>query len=99
MTGIAAALGVMAAREPVTHFHAAPVSVEPAQVTVSAGATHVHLPDGLVTLEATVEAPAVSVNTPPAQVIVQQSPPVATRQRVVYGDNGDIAELIQEPTR
>lgn len=97
MTGIAAALGVMAAREPAaTHFHAAPVTVQPAQVSVTTGPSHVHLPDGLVTLEATVDAP-VTVNTPPAQVVVQQSAPAATRQVVKYHDNGDIAEVINTP--
>ena len=99
MGSIAAALGAIAAREPgATHYHAAPVTVQPAQINLAAGATNVHLPDGLVTLEATVEAP-VTVNTPPAQVVVQQAPQVPMRQRVTYTNAGDIDEIIQEPMR
>lgn len=99
MGSIAAALGAIAAREPgATHYHAAPVTVQPAQINLAAGATNVHLPDGMVTLEATVEAP-VTVNTPPAQVVVQQAPQVPMRQRVTYTNAGDIDEIIQEPMR
>jgi hypothetical protein len=76
----------------------APITIQPAAVHFTAGATSVHLPDGLVNLEATVESP-VTVHTPPAQVVVQPAPPVMTRQRVTYNAAGDIEEIIQEPLR
>lgn len=82
---------------PVVHIH-------PAAVTVQAGDTHLHLPEGLVQLEATLDAPVVNVaapevtlqagdvHVPPAQVVVQPAP-AATRQVIERDDNGDISAV------
>jgi hypothetical protein len=74
----------------------APITIQPAAVHFAAGATSVHLPDGLVHLEATVDAP-VTVHTPPTQVVLQPAPTVSTRQIVKYKENGDIEEVINTP--
>jgi lambda family phage portal protein len=98
-TAIAAALDRLAdMRAGDVIVHQAPVTVTAPAVSYQAGDTHVHMGEGMVQLEATVEQPAIHVPpAPPAQVVVQQSAPALTRQVVRYNAAGDVAEIVQAP--
>ena len=87
--------------------------VHPAAVEVRAGDANVHMPEGLIQLEAHITTPEVTVpvqvqagdvhvDLPPAQVTVHQAAaptprPVATRQRIVRDAAGEMVEVINEP--
>lgn len=87
--------------------------VHPAAVEVRAGDANVHMPEGLIQLEAHIATPEVTVpvqvqagdvhvDLPPAQVTVHQAAaptprPVATRQRIVRDAAGEMVEVINEP--
>jgi hypothetical protein len=71
--------------------------VHPAQTTVNQGDTHTHLPEGMVTLEATVTAPVINVDVPPAQVVVQSPPKVAMQQIHKRDADGNLIETISKP--
>jgi lambda family phage portal protein len=70
-----------------THVHQAGISIQQ-------GDTHTHLPEGMVTLEATVSAPVINVDVPPAQIVVQSPPKVAMRQIHKRDADGNLIETI-----
>ncbi len=75
------------------HFH-------PAQTTVNQGDHHTHLPEGMVTLEATVQAPVIHVDVPaaaPAQIVMQAAPKQAMRQVHKCDADGNLVETITTP--
>jgi HK97 family phage portal protein len=90
-TRLEAAVLALAAR-PAAHH----INVQPAEVNVKAGDTHVTLPEGLVQLEATVESPAVTVQ--PAEVkvdapiTVQPAPARPTRTVHTRDARGELLE-------
>ena len=78
---------------PVT-FHAGDTHVAPAAVTVEGHEISVNLPEGCIQLEATVQAPAVTVQSAPAQVVVQPQPRTPTRQIHKRDADGNLIETI-----
>ena len=78
---------------PVT-FNAGDTHITPAAVTVEGHEISVNLPEGCIQLEATVQAPAVTVQSAPAQVVVQQQPRTPTRQLHKRDADGNLIETI-----
>ena len=70
-----------------THHHIAGPTVEGHEINVN-------LPEGLVTLEATVQAPSVQVDVPPAQIVVQTPARPATRQIHKRDADGNLIETL-----
>ncbi len=70
-----------------THHHIAGATVEGHEINVN-------MPEGMVSLEATVQAPNVHVDVPAPQVIVQQAPKQSTHQLHKRDADGNLVETI-----
>lgn len=70
-----------------THHHIAGPTVEGHEINVS-------LPEGCVQLQATVEAPAVRVDVPAPQVVLQQSPRQNMHQVHTRDNDGNLLETV-----
>lgn len=84
---------------PPVDVRAGDVHIAPAAVTVEGHEISVNLPEGCIqtTLEAVVQAPAVQVSMPPAQIILQQAPKQAMRHTHRVDDDGNLIETIATP--
>jgi lambda family phage portal protein len=85
-------------------IHAPPVNIQQgdthnhiAGATVEGSEINVNLPEGMVQLEATVEAPTVHVDVPPPQVVIQQAPKQAVRQVHKRDPDGNLIETLTTP--
>ncbi|XVJ69879.1 MAG: phage portal protein [Rhizobacter sp.] len=106
MATIAAAMATIASREPVApsvtvNNEGAIVTVQPPNVELHAGDTHVTLPEGCVQLEAHIAQPnitvapaQVNVTTPPVQLVQTSAP---AEQEFLYNAEGDIVKTISRP--
>ena len=70
-----------------THHHIAGPTVEGHEISVN-------LPEGCIQLEANVQAPNVTVQTPPAQIVVQQPPKQTMHQLHNRDADGNLIETI-----
>jgi len=101
---LTARLDGMAAQPPSINITTPPVTihqgdthVHPGNTTIQQGDQHTHLPEGMVTLEASVAAPVVNVAVPPTQVVVQQAPKQAMQQIHKRDADGNLIETITKP--
>jgi len=80
---------------PAVTIHQGDTHVHQGDTTIQQGDQHTHLPENLVNLEATLQAPV--VNVPPAQVVVQSAPKQAMRQVHKVDAEGNLIETISTP--
>ena len=92
----------LAEREPTINITMPPVTVNmgdthiaPAAVTVDGHEINVNMPEGMVQLDAHIDAPAISI--PPAQVVVQPPAQKAMRQVHKLDGDGNLIETITTP--
>lgn len=96
-----ARLDVLAARDPSITINTPPVTInmgdthvaQPA-VKVEGSITNVHMTEGMVQLDAHIDAPAVQVDVPAPQVIVQQAPKQTMHQIHTRDSDGNLTETI-----
>ena len=104
LQNINARMDVLCAREasitvntpPVT-IHQGDTHVTPPAITVEGHEINVSMPEGMVQLDAHINTPAVTVNTPPVQVVVQPAPKVSMRQIHSYDEGGNLTQTITRP--
>jgi lambda family phage portal protein len=96
-----ARMDVLAAREASITVNTPPVTVNqgdthvtPPSITVEGHEINVTMPEGMVQLDAHIDTPAVTVNTPPAQVVVQSAHRVGVEQVHSYDEEGNLVKTI-----
>ena len=101
INALSAQVQALAAQDRSITIHTPPVTVNagdthitPAAVTVGGHEISVNLPEGCIQLEATVQAPAITVQSAPAQVVMQQPPRPPTRQLHKRDADGNLIETI-----
>jgi lambda family phage portal protein len=84
---------------PPVEVRAGDVHIAPAAVTVEGHEISVNLPEGCIqtTLEATVQAPNVQVDIPPAQIVIQSPPKQAMHHQHVFDADGNLTATIAKP--
>lgn len=82
---------------PAVTIHQGDTHVHQAATSIQQGDIHTHLPEGMVTLEATVQAPIVQMEVPPAQVVVQAPTKQAMRQVHKCDADGNLVETLITP--
>lgn len=80
---------------PIFHLHSSPVEVHAGPVEVNTGESHLHMPDGLVHLEAQITTPPVTVTQGDNHIHLPERP--AMRQRITRDADGELKEILTEP--
>lgn len=98
MSEQSAAINAMALRPnpaPIVNLTTGPTEVHQAPIEIKTGDSHVHMPEGLVQLDAHIDSPPVTVNQGETHIHLPERQ--ATRQRITRDADGELREILTEP--